>query len=226
MKFITTILVALLISANLQAENLPLSNQKHFGSKTALLVFFDVAGLNNYNSNSALVRQNLTKYKQIVTKQNLRKAKVSSIAYFTIDEQIKLIGKVESNKSGRLFRESTQIMKDVIIELHEDKSKSAKDVINSFYYINNIVEQSYMNYGEVSVLIFSNLRDSMTSKTQRKNLHPITINKKVSLYIYAASGLNVINGVTTVQQMKAEASVLTYYKHLLDTPKVLIKTMY
>jgi len=52
MKFITTILVALLISANLQAENLPLSNQKHFGSKTALLVFFDIAGLNNYNSNN------------------------------------------------------------------------------------------------------------------------------------------------------------------------------
>lgn len=226
MKFITTIFVALLISVNSQANTLQLSDQTHFGSKTAFLVFFDVAGLNNFNSNRALVNQNLAKYNQIVNKQNLRKANVKTISYYTMDEQIKLIGKIDSNKAGKLFRESKEIMKDVIMELKEDRSKKAKDVISTFHFINSIVDQSYLDYEKVTVLVFSNLRDSLTSKEERKKLQPITINKKVSLYLFSASGLGAINGITTLQRMKAESSLTSYYKYLLSTSNVVIRTIY
>lgn len=225
MKLTTTVLVALLISANLYAGDEPLSPQKHFGSKTALLVFFDVAGLNNYNSNPSLVKQNLAKYKQIITKQHLQKAKVESIAYFTFDEQVKRIGKIETNKSGRLFRESKLIMRDVFSELQEDTSVKSKDVISAFSYINNVVEQSYNEYQEVTVLFFSNMRDSMTTKMQRQQMQPIELNAKVKLYIFAASGLNAL-GATTQQKMRAESSIVSFYKQLLSSSNVVIKTIY
>jgi len=224
MKKITNILVTLLISVNMQA-NEPLSRQKSLGTKTALLVFFDVSGLNNYNSNSALAKQNIAKYKQIVTKKNLQRARASSIAYYTIDEQVKLIGKVDSNKAGRLFRESNKIMKDVEIELQEDKRNKGKDVISSFYFIRSVVQQSYKDK-EVTVLLFSNLRDSISTKQERQAMQPIVLGEHISIYIYAASGLNAISGVTTLQQMRAEESVVKFYKHLLSTSKVVIKTIY
>lgn len=224
MKRVISIVVALLISANLQAQE-PLSHQKNLGSKTALLVFFDVSGLNNYNSNNALAKQNLAKYNQIVTKKNLQKARVSSIAYYTFDEQIKPIGKIESTKAGRLYRESKKMMHDVVLELKEDKSNRGKDVISTFYFINSVVQQSYKNE-DVTVLLFSNLRDSMSTKQQRQMMQPIVLDEHIHLYIYAASGLNAIAGVTTLQQMRAESSIVKFYSHLLSTSKVAIKTIY
>ena len=153
------------------------------------------------------------------------KLKVSSIEFFTLDEQMKHVGRVISKRPGKLYRESRSIMKDVISELHKDQSKKGKDVINSFSYTDNLVAQSYEDFDQVTVILFSNLRDSMTTKQQRKSISPITMDKKISLYIYASSGLGAV-GASTVQELKAQASTTAYFKNLLSASKVVIKTMY
>jgi len=213
------IIVALLIGANLYAKN--------HGEQTAVIVCFDIAGLNNANSSNELFQQNMQHYNKLISKQSLRRIEASSIAYYTVEETVRFIGRVESKKAGRLYRESKKIMKTVAYELQQDQSSKGKDIIGLFYFLNQLIEQEYTGFNQVEVHIYSNLRDSISSKEARKNMGTIKVDDKVSLYLYAASGLNAIDGGITIQQkMNAEASVIKYYKNLLLTPKLIMKTMY
>jgi hypothetical protein len=220
---LTIIIVALLISANAHAENILKNSKRLGGNNYSLLVFFDTAGLNNCNSNRELCQKNIAKYKELITKQSLRKMRVSSIVFYAFNEQVKFIGKIESKKAGKLFRESKKIMKDILLELEQDNSRKAKDSINLFHFINNTVEQSHSKNTKVGVLVFSNLRDSMSTKQERKSMARIKLNDKVVLHAYAASGLD----ASTMEKLNAEVSVIKYYTDkILSKSPIVIKTVY
>lgn len=217
-------LMALYMSTSLQGSELLLNDTKR-SDTNAMVVLFDTAGLNNYNSCSSLVENNLSKYNSLVSKKSLRKMNISSIEYFTFDEQIQNLGKVKSNRIGKLFRESKELMLDVKNELKKDKSLKAKDVISIFSFINNLVAQNYTSHNNIGVVVFSNLRDSIHSKEQRDSIKPIQINEKITLYLYAASGLECIDA-TTKQILSANKSIENYYKSFLIGSKISVNNTY
>ncbi|WP_428739380.1 hypothetical protein [Sulfurimonas sp.] len=226
MKKIPTILFALLLSASLHANELILKDSKRFSGKYALLVFWDNAGLNNLKSNPQLGLKNIEMYKQLMSKPNLRKMRSTSITHFSFNEQVSLIGKIESSRTAKLYRESQAIVDEILVKLKEDNSDKAKDVINTFHFINQIVEQSYSDYTKVGIVVFSNLRDSMTEKAQRATMEKIKLNEKIELFIYANSGLD-IKGASTAQQLQAEQSVIKFYRSkLVSNTPITIKTVY
>ena len=224
-RLISIIATITLVANNIQASESVLLKANKLNDKSAVIIVFDIAGLNNANSNNALFKQNLSKCNEIVTKHNLQRAKVRRLSYYTLDEQIRSVGSITSNKAGKLYRTSKQIMQDVIFKVQEDHSKQAKDVISVFSFLNSLVEQSYSEYNKIYVVVFSNLRDTVTTKHERESMPPITMDKKVHLFLFAASGLNGIKGVTASQQMVAESSVVDFYRHLL-VGSVVIKTTY
>ncbi len=226
MKKLMIILVTLLISVNLYANNLILKDTNRFSGEYALLIFWDTAGLNNLNSNSTLGLKNIEKCKQLISKSSLRKMRVTSISHYGFNEQVSLIGKIESSRTGKLLRESNKIMDDVLVKLEENNSNKAKDVINTFNFINNIVEQSYSDFTKVGVVIFSNLRDSMSDKEQRNNMKKITLNDKVVLHLFSKSGLGE-KGASTSQVLEAEKSIIDFYTDkLIASTHITIKTLY
>ncbi len=191
--------------------------------KNAMIFIFDNAGLNSYLSCPDLAKQNINKYNSLATKKAFRKQRIRAIEYYTFNEQIKSIGKIESNRYGKLFRKSKELIEKV--ELKKDNSKKAKDVLSIFHFLNMLVEERYKDYKNIVVVIFSNLRDSTLSKKQRLQLSPIKLNEKITLELFASSGLKCL-GASTKQIISAEKSVIDYYNSKIDSKKLSIHTIY
>lgn len=218
------LLMALFLGTSLYGNELLLSNTKR-SDLNALVAVFDTVGLNNNNSCRKLVQSNIAKYNSLVTKKNLRKSNISSIEFFSFDEQIQNIGMTRSRRTAKIYRESKDLMHSIKRELSKDKSMKAKDVISIFDFFNKLVVQSYSSHDNVAIVIFSNLRDSLSTKEQRNKMKPIKINDKITLFLYSASGLSCA-GATTQEVLSAENSVEKYYKSLLIGSKIIVNNTY
>lgn len=220
-KVLKTI-VTLSLGVNMYAGDLILEETKR-SQNNALIVLFDTAGLNS--SCKSLVDKNLSKYNSLINKKSLGKMRISSISYFTFDEQIKNIGTVSSSRTGKLIRGAKKVMRDVEFELKRVDDKKGKDVLSVFPFLNNLVKTNYSEYSQVGVLLFSNLRDSFHSKEERAKIKPIKMDEKITLHAYSASGLECINA-TTQQVLSAEKSVSNYYQSLIIESKFSMNNTY
>lgn len=225
MKSLLKILLSVLLSVPLLGTDNILIKETKKSDRNAIIFLFDNAGLNSFNSCSSLAKQNLDKYDSLIKKKALRKQRVKSVEYYVFNQQIKNIATIQSNRVGKLYRESKAVK--IKYELKKDTTKNAKDVLSLFPFINTLVEQKYKKFTNVAIIVFSNLRDTVLSKKQRLELTPIKINEKVTLELFASSGLKCLNQtITTTEILSAEKSVIDYYNSKIDSQKLSIHTMY
>lgn len=222
-KKIIIAMVTLFLSVHTYGSDLLIDNVKR-SDKVGVIVLFDRSGLNNYLSCKSLASKNISQHNNHITKKALRKIKASSVDYYVFDEQINSIGKVESTRAGKLYRGSKELMQNVEIELKKDTSSKGKDVISTFTFLNNLVSQNYQNYTHIVAVMLSNLRDTLHTVEQRKGLDPIVLDKKITLKIFASSGLE-CREATSSQIQNANKSIVDYYSTKLKG-SVSISTIY
>lgn len=228
MKALLKSVVVVALSLPLIANDTLLINQTTKKDTNALIAVFDDVGLNNYRNCKKLALSNMDIYKSLVTKKSVRKQRFSKVEVFTFNEQINRVGFIESKRFSKLVRKTKELHEEVKRELKKDTSDKAKEVLSIFRFLNQLVDEQYRSFDNVAVVIFSNMRDSTLTKKQREEAKSIVMNKKVSLSLFAKSGLECLEGTSTKQRLSAEKSVIDFYKSKLqiESKKLSVYTIY
>jgi hypothetical protein len=192
------------------------------GDKGALIVVLDVAGLNNGN-HSSLAKHNLKHLKTIFTKRNIKRSRINSVDFITFDEVIEHQASIKSRKSTKVYRKAVKEIDRLETKLYENKEDKAKDVVSMFRYLTMFASQKLSNYTKISVVIYSNLRQS-TNIDELKTMNPIVMDSKMKIQIFAKSGLEA-KGATTSQVLSSEQQIVDFYSSKING-NVTISTIY
>ena len=225
-RIIMSLVTLLALTLNLNSQEL-IINDVNKKDTNALIGVFDTVGLNNLRQCN-LGNKNIEKFNTLVTKKSLVKMKISKLEYLYFGETIHSVGHIESKQRSKLIRKHKKLMDLITYQLNKNNKDKAKDVIGVFSHLNIMIEEEYSQYDKVAVVIASNLRDSIRSKSARDALKTIELNPKIRLYLLAGSGLSCLKDkVTSSQRLIAETSLKTYYKQRFPVDSnVVFKTIY
>lgn len=228
-NYITNIVVAaLLLCSQVYAggvDNDLIPDAKRFGGPYGLIILADNSGLNSQNSCPTLANRNLESIKSLISKETIRQNRLSSVEFIGFNENVVSIKSIQESRPAKLFRISNDTVSDVEEFLYNDTSSKSKDIFSSLRYINRLLSSKYGGYETVAVTVYSNLRQSVSSGQNFKDVEPIIMDQRIRLKIMAASGLE-CQGAVSSQVFKSEQNTVDFWKSKIISKNLIIKTVY
>ena len=227
-KSLISIAVSLLVSTQLVASDVGytlIPDAKRFGGPYALIAAMDNSGLNSFDSCPSLARQNLNSFKSLINKKIIRKNRFSSIELLGFNENIVSIKTIKEERAAKLYRNTKESLVQLEAFMHEDTTTESKDVFSFLNYLNILAESKYSHYSIIAVAIYTNLRQSVSNGIDYKDVVPIVMNPRLTITIYAASGLDCM-GATGSEKLTAEQNAVKFFKSKIISENLIIKTVY
>ena len=223
-----SIAVSLLVSTQLVAsevEDTLIPDAKRFGGPYALIVAMDNSGLNSFDSCPSLARQNLNSFKSLINKKIIRKNRLSSIELLGFNENIVSIKTIKEERAAKLYRNTKESLVQLEAFMHDDTSIKSKDVFAFLNYLNILAESKYSHYSTIAVVVYTNLRQSVSTGKNYQDITPIVMNPRLRITIHAASGLDCM-GATGSEKLTAEENAVKFFKSKIISDNLIIKTTY
>jgi hypothetical protein len=228
-NYITNIVVAALLlcsqvyAGGVHDELIP--DAKRFGGPYGLIIMVDNSGLNNQNSCPTLANKNLENMKSLISKDTMRQNRLSSVEFVGFNENIVSIKSIQESRPAKLFRISQDAVSGVEEFLYKDTSSASKDIFSSLRYINRLVRSKYSGYETVAISIYTNLRQSVSSGKDFKDIEPIIMDHRIRLKIMAASGLE-CQGAVSSELFHSEQNSVDFWKSKIVSNNLEIITVY
>ncbi len=223
-----SIAVSLLVSTQLVAsgvEDTLIPDAKRFGGPYALIVAMDNSGLNSFGSCPSLARQNLNSFKSLINKKVIRKNRLSSIEVLGFNENIVSIETIKEERSAKLYRRTKNSFVKIEAFMHEDTTTKSKDIFTLLNSLNILADSKYSHYSTIAVVVYSNLRQSVSTGKSYQDIAPIVMNSRLKMTIHAASGLDCM-GATGSEKLEAEQNSVNFFKSKIISDNLIIKTTY
>lgn len=227
-KSLISIAVSVLLSSQVYAggvDNDLIPDAKRFGGPYGLIIMTDNSGLNSQNSCPTLANRNLESIKSLISKDTMRQNRLSSVEFIGFNENVVSIKSILESRPAKLFRISKDAVSDVEEFLYKDTSSASKDILSTLRYLNRLVTSKYKAYETVSVTMYSNLRQSVSSGKSFKDIEPIIMDHRIRLTIMGASGLE-CQGAVSSQLFKSEQNTVDFWKAKIVSNNLEIQTVY
>lgn len=198
---------------------------KRFGGPYGLIIMVDNSGLSSKHSCAALANKNLKSIKSLISKNIMRKNRLSSVEFIGFNENVVAIKEIKETRPAKLFRDSKDAVSEVEQFLYEDTSSKSKDIFSAISYLNMLANSKYKDYSIIAVVMYSNLRQSISSGKDFRDMTPIVLDKRISLRIMAASGLE-CQGAMSSQVLSSEQNTVNFWKSKIVSNSLEIQTIY
>lgn len=220
-KLIATAL--LIASTGFSSEFLPFKSSG--GKKNALIMLVDASGLNG--SCDKLYEKNIKIFKHILSKRSLPKMRLRDIHIILFSDKVNeffvlndkgLNGRTVSKRLYTL----EESLKNEILQMNKD---SGKDIYSSLKYVKELIDERYISYDNIGIILFSNMRQSVnvTKVTSAKN---IEFTPNSSLRFYAKSGLSECDKALSSQTITGEKSIKKFWQKKIVSKNFRIYTKY
>ena len=225
---INIVVAALLLCSQVYAGGVHdelIPDAKRFGGPYGLIIMVDNSGLNNQDSCAALSNQNLKSMKSYITKDTMRKNRLSSVEFIGFNENVVAIKEIKETRPAKLFRASKDAVSEVEQFLYEDTSSKSKDIFSAISYLNILANSKYKDYSTIAIVMYSTLRQSVSRGKDFKDMTPIVLDKRIRLRIMAASGLE-CQGAMSSQVLSSEQNTVNFWKSKIVSKSLEIQTVY
>jgi len=224
-KNILNIAVSLLLSSQVYASEVLIPDAKRFGGPYVLIAAMDNSGLNSFDSCPSLARQNLNSFKSLINKKVIRKNRLSSIELLGFNENVISIKMIKEERAAKLYRKTKESLVQLEAFMHEDTTTESKDIFAFLNFLNLLAKSKYNNYSTIAVVVYSNLRQSVSNGIDYKNIVPIIMDPRLKITIYAASGLDCMGAIGS-EKLAAEQNVVNFFKSKIISDSLIIETVY
>jgi len=219
-SFVKVVLVVvLMLSSSLKAKALFSDIKVHRGESTAILMVFDVIGLNS--PLYPLFNKNLEQFKQDFNVRVFRALRVHNVQIFMMANQVFPIVNISSKRVNNIIRKFPEAIHTLRVEANNIQTAAdSKDIYSTIEYINEIVDEEYQNYSNVIVVIASNFRNKVNNDFLKRQKQISLSSKITKMVIYASSGLQYTRKVYVSQRIEAERNVRNFFKRRLPSNKI------